>query len=75
MITEFLDMNGYGFYVWLAFTFTLVNFTLLYAVIKMQYVKEKEKFVSKFGTLNSEQASFAKLQSINKEILSNSSNI
>ena len=39
------------------------------------YDKEKKKFILKFGTLNSKQASFAKSQSINREILSNTSNI
>ena len=42
-------------------------------VIKTQYVKEKNKFIAKFGALNSERAAFAKSQSINKEILSNTS--
>ena len=37
--------------------------------------KEKSKFISKFGSLNSEKATVAKSQSINKEILSNTSNI
>ncbi len=71
MINELMNMNGYGLYVWSAFVFTLLNFILLYVVIKIQYAREKEKFISKFGTLNSEQASFAKSQSINREILSN----
>ena len=71
MINELINMNGYGLYVWSAFTFTLLNFILLYVVIKIQYAREKEKFISKFGTLNSEKASFAKSQSINREILSN----
>ena len=71
MINELINMNGYGLYVWSAFIFTLLNFILLYVVIKIQYAREKEKFISKFGTLNSEKASFAKSQSINREILSN----
>ena len=75
MISEFLTMNGYGLYVWSAFAFTLLNFTLLYVVIKIQYIKEKKKFIAKFGTLNLEKASFAKSQSAIKEILSNSSYI
>ena len=37
--------------------------------------KEKNKFTSKFGKLNSERAAFAISQRINKEILSNSSKI
>ena len=68
-------MNGYGLYVWSAFAFTLLSFVSLYVVIKIQYIKEKNKFIAKFGNLNSERAAFAKSQSINKEILSNTSSI
>ena len=75
MINEILFMNGYGLYVWSSFIFTLLSFASLYFVIKTQYVKEKNKFIAKFGTLNSERAAFAKSQVINKEILSNSSSI
>ena len=73
MINEILIMNGYGLYVWSAFAFTLLSFASLYVVIKIQYIKEKNKFIAKFGNLNSERAAFAKSQSINKEILSNTS--
>ena len=75
MINEILTMNGYGFYVWSSFVFTILSFTSLYIVTKIQYTREKNKFIAKFGTLNSERAAFAKSQSINKEILSNVSNI
>jgi heme exporter protein D len=75
MINETLLMNGYGLYVWSAFAFTLLSFVTLYVVTKIQYTKEKNKFIAKFGTLNSERAAFAKSQSINKEILSNTSGI
>ena len=75
MINEILFMNGYGPYVWSAFAFALFSFATLYVVTKIQYIKEKNKFISKFGNLNSERAASAKLQNINKEILSNSSNI
>ena len=75
MINEFILMNGYGIYVWSAFIFTLTSFAILYFVIKIQFIKDRKKFISKFGTLNSERAAFAKSQSINKEILSNTSNI
>ena len=73
MINETLLMNGYGLYVWSAFIFTLLSFVMLYVVIKIQYTREKNKFIVKFGSLNSERAAFAKSQSINKEILSNTS--
>ncbi len=75
MINELIYMNGYGSYVWTAFAFTLISFVFLYVVVKVQYIKEKKKFITKFGTLNSKRAAFAKTQSINKEILSNTSNI
>ena len=75
MTTETLLMNGYGLYVWSAFIFTLVSFATLYFVIKNQYVKERNKFIIKFGTLNSERVSLAKSQGMNKEILSNTSSI
>ena len=75
MINEILLMNGYGLYVWSAFTFTLSSFATLYFITITQYSKEKKKFIAKFGKLNSERAAFAKSQRINKEILSNTSSI
>ena len=75
MINEILFMDGYGLYVWSSFLFTFLSFLSLYLVVKIQYVKEKNKFIAKFGNLNSERAASARNQSINKEILSNSSNI
>ena len=75
MINEILLMNGYGLYVWSAFIFTIFSFTSLYIITKVQYVREKNKFIAKFGTLKSQRAAFAKSQSINKEILSNTSKI
>ena len=75
MIKDILLMEGYGLYVWSAFIFTFLSFITLYVITKVQYIKEKNKFITKFGTLNSDRAAFAKSQSINKEILSNTSKI
>ena len=75
MINDLINMNGYGIYVWSAFTFTIMSFTLLYFIIKIQFIKEKKKFIAKFGNLNSERAALAKTKSINREILSNISSI
>ncbi|WP_435090133.1 heme exporter protein CcmD [Candidatus Pelagibacter bacterium nBUS_30] len=74
MINEILFMNGYGVYVLSAFSFTLMSFTALYLVTKIQFVKEQSKFVAKFGSLNTEKANSAKSQRINKEILANAAN-
>ena len=75
MINDFLYMNGYGSYVWSAFAFTLFSFSVLYILIKIQYIKERNKFISKFGALDSEKAQVARNQNINKEILSRSQSI
>ena len=74
MINELLFMNGYAVYVLSAFSFTLLSFLGLYLVTKMQFVKEQNKFVTKFGSLTAEQANSAKSQRINKEILANVTN-
>ena len=75
MINELIYMNGYGLYVWSAFSFTLSSFIALYVVVKIQYIKEKNKFISKYGTLNNQNAKIARSQSINQEILSSKQSI
>ena len=47
MINELLFMNGYGVYVLSAFSFTLLSFSALYLITKIQFVKEQNKFVVK----------------------------
>ena len=74
MINELLFMNGYGVYVLSAFSFTFLSFIALYFFTKIQFVKEQNKFVAKYGSLNSEKAISAKSQRINKEILANVTN-
>ena len=75
MINEIILMNGYGAYVWSAFSFTLISFATLYFVTKLQLLKEQKRFAFKFGSLNLEKARTARSQNINREILSNISNI
>ena len=74
MINELLFMNGYGTYVFSAFGFTLLSFSALYLITKVQFIKEQNKFITKFRTLNNEKAKYAKSQRINKEILANAIN-
>jgi len=71
MISELLFMNGYETYVLSAFSFTLLSFSALYLVTKVQFVKEQNKFVTRFGSLTTDKAKTAKSQKINKEILAN----
>ena len=74
MINEILFMNGYEFYVLSAFSFTLLSFSALYLIIKIQFIREQNKFLAKFGSLNPKKANSAKTQRINKEILANATN-
>ena len=69
MMKEVIFMNGYGLYVWTAFSFTLISFATLYVLIKINLVKEQNKFKAKFGLLNETKVEVAKTQSINREIL------
>ena len=71
MINEIISMNGYGIYVWSAFAFTLISFVALYTVIKIQLVKEKIKFDTKFLTLTSDKRQTVRAQKTYKGILAN----
>jgi len=74
MINEIFFMNGYGLYVWSAFTFTLVSFAALYTLIKIDLANEESKFLAKFVLLDKTKIRVAKTQSTNREILANSVN-
>ena len=69
MISEGLNMNGYGVYVFSSFVFTLVSFGVLYSVIKIQLNKELKVFETKFNNLEIEKAEIAKKQKTYREIL------
>jgi heme exporter protein D len=69
MINEIISMNGYGIYVWSAFAFTLISFVALYTVIKIQLVKEKNKFDTKYLTLTSDKRKAVRAQKTYKGIL------
>ena len=71
MISEIIFMKGYGLYVWSAFSFTLISFATLYALIKINLVKEQNKFSTKFGLLDEAKIKVAKTQLTNREILAN----
>ena len=71
MINEVISMNGYGIYVWSAFTFTLISFVVLYTAIKIQLVKEKNKFDTKYLTLTSDKKQTVRAQKTYKGILAN----
>ena len=73
MIYDIISMNGYGIYVWSAFAFTLISFVALYTVIKIQLVKEKIKFDTKYLTLTSDKRQTVRVQKTYKGILASNS--
>ena len=72
MISDLISMNGYGAYVWSAFAFTLISFSSLYFIIKLQLKKEQKRFEENFSALTEEKYNVAINQEIYKEILKNS---
>jgi len=70
MMQEILLMEGYGPYVWSAFSFTLMSFVILYKIVKVQYVKEQKRFNAKFQRLSYNQKQSAKNQQTYREVLS-----
>ena len=73
MISEILNMNGYGLYVWSSFMFTLISFGTLYFVTKIQLNNELRNFEAKFKNLDIDKAEIAKKQEIYRGILSSTS--
>ena len=72
MISDLISMNGYGAYVWSAFAFTLISFSSLYFIIKLQLKKEQKRFEENFSALTKEKYNVATNQEIYREILKSS---
>ena len=69
MINNLISMNGYEFYVWSSFSFTLLCFGYLYFVTKVQLIKEQNKFMKKYSSLENNKVNVFKEQRTLKEIL------
>ena len=72
MILDLILMNGYGVYVWSAFAFTIISFSSLYLIIKLQLKKEQKRFKENFSALTEEKYKVAVNQETYKEILKSS---
>ena len=73
MISELLNMNGYGVYVWSSFIFTLLSFSFLYVVVKLKLIKEKKKFEENYKSLDEKKLALVAKQKTYREILANTS--
>ena len=69
MIDEIILMNGYGLYVWSSFAFTLFSFATLYTLVKINLVKEQNKFYARLNSLKVTKVRLATAQSTNRDIL------
>ncbi len=69
MVIETLYLDGYGIYVWPAYIFTILSFSILYYSIKLQLDKERKLFIENFDLLNAEKTKLAYQNSTNREIL------
>jgi len=52
MITEFIAMNGYGFYVWLSFSTVLISCALFYLKTKKTLKKYENDFLIELQNLS-----------------------
>ena len=70
MVNDFILMNGYGAYVWLAYVTTFLGFFTLYKIISSQLTKEQKRFYTKFKELDENKKYSAQKQNTYKEIIS-----
>ena len=54
MSLEFLNLQGYGLFVWPAFIFTFLSCFLLYLKTKREFKKQEKIFLKSFALLGSE---------------------
>jgi heme exporter protein CcmD len=55
MITDFIAMNGYGFYVWLSFSIVLVACAVVYLKTKKTLKKYENEFLVELQNLSLEE--------------------
>ena len=55
MITEFIQMNGYGFYVWLSFSVVIISCAIVYYKTKKTLKKYEKEFLVELETLSTRE--------------------
>ena len=73
MYQEFFILNGYGYFVWPSFIFTLACCFLYYIKTKKELKKQEKVFLNEFKYSNFTQYKTLKEKKITKEVLSTSS--
>ena len=67
MFKELLMMNGYGQYVWTAFTFSFVSCLYLYLKTRIEFKKYQKIYLSEFVSTEVEKIKFILVKSKNNQ--------
>ena len=59
MISEFLNMNGYGLYVWSSFSIVLISCAAVYLRTRKTLRKYEQEFLKELQSLSQEEQSKA----------------
>mgnify|MGYP004260757239 CR=1 FL=1 len=63
-------MNGYGQYVWTAFTFSFVSCLYLYLKTRIEFKKHQKIYLSEFASTEVEKIKFRERKKSEAEVLS-----
>ena len=63
-------MNGYGLYVWTAFTFSFVSCLYLYLITRIDFKKYQKIYLSEFVSTEVEKIKFRERKKSEAEVLS-----
>jgi len=66
---ELLAMNGYGQFVWTAFTFSFVSCLYLYLKTKIEFKKQEKLYLLEFGSIQVTKLQFNKRKKSTEEAL------
>ena len=69
MIIELLTMNGYGQFVWTAFTFSFVSCFYLYFKTRKEFKKQEKVYLLEFGLTETKKIRFNKRKKSTEEVL------
>ena len=69
MFKELLMMNGYGLYVWTAFTFSFVSCLYLYLKTRIEFKKQEKIYLLEFGSFEIKKIEFNKRKKSTEEAL------
>ena len=74
MISDFITMNGYGFYVWLSFSVVFISCAVVYFKTKKTLKKYEQEFLAELQILTLEEKNKAlEISKVARQILATSS--